>query len=471
MARDRFVHGTMSLISRGWVPTVLLLVAAGTIGPALGAITRPVFVAGCVLAGWHAWRIGPQAHIQSAIALFTFAPFVRRLVDVAAGFDQAGIMLIGPLLFVLVPALSLLTPPAKDQPRNPWVLPSIIVLGCVGYGAALSLFQNDWFNAASGALKWSAPVLYAMALQQEADDSGDLVHAAARAFLVILPITGLYGVWQYVDPQLWDQYWMNFASITSAGLPKPYLIRVFSTMNGPASYATFTATGLLLVCFLRPGWQSLLAMAPAALGLLLSLYRTAWIALAVGLVFCAMFASTRRRAIGTGLGIAGAAVATVALLPFGQVIADRLESLSSGSEDSSGSERLEEFVTLWNMPDSMVFGAGFSNVDVGTAGAMPVDGQIIACWITMGIPVGLLCLAAYMWTGFWATSAAWRNPTREGVVLGALAFSAVVIQMPLTSIASGEVSALFWMLAAMACPRETLPAGVPQPAELPLKQA
>jgi hypothetical protein len=424
-----------------------------------------------VLAGWYAWRKGPHAHVQAAIALFAFAPFVRRLVDVGAGFDQASIMLIGPLLFIIVPASSLLAPPSKDQPRNPWMVPPIIVLGCVAYGAALSLFQNDWFNAASGALKWSAPVLYAMALQQEADESGDLVHAAARTFLVILPITGVYGVWQYVDPQVWDQYWMKFASITSAGLPEPYLIRVFSTMNGPASFATFTATGLLLVCFLRPGWQSLLAMAPAALGLLLSLYRTAWLALALGLVFCVFFGATRRRAIGTGLGIAGATMAAIVLTPFGRVIGDRLSTLFSGSEDDSGSERLEEFVTLWNMPDSMVVGSGFSTVDVGTAGAIPTDGQIIACWLTMGIPIGLLCLAAYVWTGFWATSAAWRNPTREGVVLGALAFGAIVIQMPLTSIASGEVSALFWMLAAMACPREMVPTTASQPLDLPLNRA
>jgi O-antigen ligase len=110
-------------------------------------------------------------------------------------------------------------------------------------------------------------------------------------------------------------------------------------------------------------------------------------------------------------------------------------------------------------------------VDVGTAGAMPVDGQIIACWITMGIPVGLLCLAAYLWTGFWATSAAWRNSTREGVVLGALAFGAIVIQMPLSSIGSGEIAVLFWMLAAMACPRETIPTTVSRPVELPFTQA
>lgn len=471
MNHERLKSAILAFLSAGWWPTALLLVVTALIGPALGGLIRPVFVLGCAAAGWFAWRRSAEAHVQAAVLLFAFTPFVRRLVDLTAGFDQSSIMLIGPLLFILTPLPSLWTLLSiTDRPRNPWLVPPVIVLCCIVYGAALSMFQNDWFNAANGVLKWAAPVLYAIALQQRADTTGALVNAVARVFLVVLPLTGLYGVWQYVDPQRWDQFWMNYASITSAGYPFPYMVRVFSTMNGPASYATFTATGLLLVGFLRPGWQSLLAMAPAALGLLLSLYRTGWITLALGVLFCTFFQSTRKRALSTGLAIGGAAFAAILFTPFGDVITSRLESLGGGSEDGSGGERLEEFITLWNMPDSMVVGSGFTVTDVGVAGAMPIDGQIIASWVTMGIPVGLLCLAAYIWAGSWATTAAWRMPTREGVVLGALAFSAILIQMPLTSVSSGEVSALFWMLVAMACPIEQTVELVEAP-PLPMQEA
>jgi hypothetical protein len=471
MNRGRLKSGLVAFILTGWAPTALLLIATAVVGPALGGLSRPLFVVGCAATGWLAWRHNAAAHAQSAILLFAFAPFVRRLVDLSAGFDQSSIMLIGPLLFILTPVPSLWTLlSSTDRPRNPWLIAPVIVLACIAYGAALSIFQNDWFNAANGALKWAAPVLYGIALQQRASSDGELVNAVARIFLLVLPLTGLYGIWQYVDPQRWDQFWMNYASITSAGYPFPYMVRVFSTMNGPASYATFTATGLLLVGFLRPGWQSLAAMAPAALGLLLSLYRTAWIALALGVLFCMLFQATRKRALTTGLGIVGAAVAAVLFTPFGEVITTRLESLGSGAQDGSGTERLEEFVTLWNSPDSMVMGSGFTVTDVGVAGAMPIDGQFIASWLTMGIPVGLLCLAAYVWVGGWATAAAWRMPTREGVVLGALAFGAILIQLPLTSIASGEVSALFWMLVAMACPMDQTTEQVRVPA-LPMQQA
>lgn len=451
MNQSRIARWLSSLPSPGWLPVVLLLLATATIGPLLGGISRPLFVLGCLATGVLAWKRSPAAHVQSAIILFAFAPFVRRLVDVSAGFDQSSIMLIGPLVFILVPLPELWRMSAAHL-RNPWLTFPVIILCCIGYGASLSIFQGDWFNAANGAVKWASPVLYAIALQQKDGSSDEMVNAVARTFLVVLPLTGLYGIWQYVDPQSWDRYWMTYASITSAGMPMPYMIRVFSTMNGPASYATFTATGLLLVGFLRPGWQSLVVMSPAALGLLLSLYRTSWLTLALGILFCMCFQSTRKRALAMALGIAGLAAAAILFTPFDQVISDRLESLGSGAQDGSSAERLEEFVTLWNTPDSMVIGSGFTVGDAGSAGTMPIDGQIIASWNTMGIPVGLVCLAAYICVALWATSSAWRRPSQEGVVLGALAFSAILIQMPLTSIASGEVSALFWMLAAMACP-------------------
>jgi O-antigen ligase len=88
---------------------------------------------------------------------------------------------------------------------------------------------------------------------------------------------------------------MQFAPIPSIGQPVPYGVRVFGTMNAPAAFATFTATGLFLIGFSRRPWPALLAM-PAALSLLLSLYRTAWISLAVSILFCLFFAGTRRRA-------------------------------------------------------------------------------------------------------------------------------------------------------------------------------
>src|SRR5262249_51789172 len=164
----------------------------------------------------------------------------------------------------------------------------------------------------------------------------------------VLPVVGVYAVYQYVAPLNWDIFWMQYAPIPSIGQPMPYEVRVFATMNSPASFATFTAIGLFLISFSKRPWLALPAL-PAALGLLLSLYRTAWLSLALCMLFCLVFSDTRRRAglILVGLGIA--LLMAVLLTPFGDVVADRLSTLGEGSQDGSAQERLEEFVTLWSL--------------------------------------------------------------------------------------------------------------------------
>ena len=135
--------------------------------------------------------------------------------------------------------------------------------------------------------------------------------------------------------------------------------------------------------------------------------------------------------------------------PFGTVINDRLGTFNSGSQDGSGQERLSEFVTLWDQWDSGMWGNGFTIVDTGIAGAMPIDGMIVTCWVTMGIVVGLVCLAALLWAICQPVWIAARLQTREPVVLGALAFGTLV-QFSLAGIAVGELGFLFWTFAALA---------------------
>jgi hypothetical protein len=437
----------------GWLVAALLVIGMAVAGASLGGLSRPVFVLACGFVGWFAWRQSPATHLQAALILFTFAPFVRRVVDLHIGYDQLGLMLIGPLLAILVPMVHL--PRQLETYRVPeyamW--PLGIVAASVVYAGILSMAQGDWTNAASGMLKWLAPLLYAALLMVSAEREG-LIKAATSAFALILPVVGIYAIFQYVDPSDWDIYWMQFAPIPSIGQPVPYGVRVFATMNAPASFATFTATGLFLIGFSRRPWPALLAI-PAALGLLLSLYRTAWISLAVSILFCLFFAGTRRRAGMIVAGIGVAVLLAVLFTPFGDIVVDRLATLGEGTQDGSAQERLGEFVTLWSLPDSSLFGSGFTITDVGAAGAMPIDGMIIACWLSMGIVVGGFCLAALLWAIGNTLARAWTDPAPEAVLIGALALGALS-QMPLASITSGESGFLFWTFAVLLTPKPDL---------------
>lgn len=422
----------------------------------VGAPLRPLFVGGCAIVGYDAWRRGASIHLQVAITLFCLTPFLRRIVDLHAGFDTTSVMLIGPMIAILIPTVELRDLFRPGHTISPELQPFLIVGGCIVYGGLISLMEGDLISVASGMLKWAAPLLYGMWLFERARSDDTVLAGAVRAFLVVMPALGAYAIYQYVSPPMWDQYWMRSAPMDSIGYPAPYQVRVFSTMNSPGSYATFTVCGLLLVGFCRSGWSSVLLAVPCSLGLLLSQYRSAWIELIVALLFCMLFAATRRRAIGFACGGAIAIAGALSTSPFSDVIATRLDSLGNGSQDGSAQERIQQFSMMLNMKDGSLLGHGFFSVDGGKTGLL-IDGQIISCWYTMGLIVGMICLAALFWSigqGMMRTAGR-RDPAR--VVLGAVMAGALA-QIPLAGVASGETGFLFWSLAALAAAGEPLAA-------------
>ena len=355
-------------------------------------------------------------------------------------------MLVGPMLAIAVPAVDLIHR-LDDRTITLQRMMAIVIVGlCVLYATSITLFQGEWVKAAAAAVKWYAPLLYAAAIVCQPERES-LLDAAAAVFRILLPITGLYGIWQYVDPPEWDRYWLLYAN-TTAGLPLPFEVRTFSMMNGPATFATFTAAGLMLVGVLRGNLVSLLLIAPALVSFLLSSYRTAWISLFAGLIFCIAHPLTRARAGAVLLVLAGGVLVALSALPFSEAISGRLASFGQGSQDGSAQERLQEFVTLWNAPDSALWGMGLTNDSFLAAGDMPVDGMLVACWLSMGLVVGLVCLCGFLLGAWTAIETGWRSSRRELVAVAALAVGALV-QLPLANIGSGELGFLFWFVAAL----------------------
>jgi len=133
---------------------------------------------------------------------------------------------------------------------------------------------------------------------------------------------------------------------------------------------------------------------------------------------------------------------------FNDALIARLETFSQGTQDGSFQERLQEFVTLWESPQSSLLGVGFTEGDPGAAGTMPVDGMLIACWLTMGIVIGIFCLSAFIWAGAGMALKAFGNPDPGSVVLGGLGCG-YLLQMPLANISSGELGFIFWTFVAI----------------------
>ena len=255
---------------------VALIVVTGALGLSGISVARYLFLAGSLGLGWHTWRIGAQRHLQTAVALFAFAPFLRRVVDLGCGYDASGVLLAGPLLAIAVPCVELLTLLATQQ-RFQSFGPNLLAGVCLVYGSLISVMTGDMMEVVIPTLKWSVPILYGYLISLRTNDGHDMVRALAVVFAWIGPLIGFYAIWQYMEPQDWDRLWMlhtaRLGPNSSIGQPLPYKVRVFSTLNAPASFATYAACGILLIMFCIRRWWAAILCLPLGCGLALSLFR------------------------------------------------------------------------------------------------------------------------------------------------------------------------------------------------------
>ena len=427
-----------------YVMLVTLLVMTFVVGMmGVGAI-RFVFIAGSIGVAWRAWRVSPGMHTEVLIYLFSLAPFLRRVVDSHAGYNASGIMLVGPLLALAIPAIEL--PKALVSRRRDFSVyaPYGILLLCTLYGWLLSSFQGRIIEAGTETLRTIIPMLYAMYLIQRDDDCEEILQGAARAFLVVSPIMGVYGIFQYLNPPEWDRYWMIYSQMNSIGLPEAMKIRIFSTMNSPASFAMFATCGIMIFSFCRRGWIPFLLVIPIGIALLLSAVRTAWIVLAICVIFCSVFNATRKRAMMLTLCLFGAAAVALLLTPFGDMIGDRLATLSGDpAQDGSGHERLREYIYLYSNMDQYLFGKGMGSVlkDIKLGN---IDGQFIESAAALGIFVGNIQVICILWAVVQGLTKIRPNEQAIRLVAAGMVLSYVLV-LPLLIVTTGEIAFMFWM--------------------------
>lgn len=426
----------------------VLLVGVMGMTAALGlkglGFTRLIFIAGCLIVAWRAWLVSPGLHIEVVITLLAFAPLLRRVVDLYAGYDDKGIMLIGPLLALCValPELRFLLV-RRHQNFNTYI-PYGIMTACFLYGWSISTLQGEFISSTAELVKALVPMFYAVYLLQRDDDCEDIIQSAARIFLVISPIMGIYGVIQYLTPPEWDRYWMIYTQMTSIGLPEARQIRVFSTMNSPGSFSMFAACGLLLFGFCRRGVLPFLFAIPICVALLLTSIRTAWIVCAITVAYCFFFNATRNRATLIAVCLFGAGAGVVLLTSFGDIVGDRLATMGGNpAQDGSGHARLDEYIHVYSTLDQYLLGNGLGN-KFPDLKMKHVDGQFIGSAVSMGIFVGNIHVLALIWAGIQGLlkTRANEGPLRlvaAGAVVGYLAV------LPLLNVTSGEISVLFWL--------------------------
>ena len=166
----------------GWLPAAVLIAVTALAGPQLGGAARPLFLLGALAAGWYAWSRSPGAHLQTVLALFSFSPILRRLVDVSAGFDPSGVMIAGPFLALLAPLPDFREFAVPGRPPVKGLGPIIVFGVCTLYCVLITVAQGQWSQAAAGASKWFAPVIYAAALFRRAPMAKQILYERPAPF-------------------------------------------------------------------------------------------------------------------------------------------------------------------------------------------------------------------------------------------------------------------------------------------------
>ena len=222
-----------------------------------------------------------------------------------------------------------------------------------------------------------------------------------NALVIVGPLLGLYGIWQFLHPPSWDIVWMKGArelGFESVGIPEPFRVRVFSTLNSPGSFGTILTAAIVLSLKRRTLW-CLLAVAPMIAGVALCQYRSIWAMTLLAVLMVSVSPSRElRRANVVAMVAAAVLLASSALAPRVQeIVFARASSLGSLEDDHSLRERLQQYrVFLSN--DNLVVGEGLALVgasrrlDNRETGIL--DGAVLIVYTAMGVLVGTAFMLA-----------------------------------------------------------------------------
>jgi O-Antigen ligase len=384
------------------------------------------------------------------LAAFAFAPFLRRVADYQAGFAVFNLILLAPYIGLL-PTLPALSRRALNGSRSSsW--PFALITACVLYGAFLALFRLAIVPAVYEAMRWLLPTSLCAFIMAEPEEAETVRRAVINALCLIVPILALYGIYQFLEAPLWDVFWMNNVDNPTFGVAEALKIRVFSMMNSPGTVGVFVSYAMIMLA-----GEGLGTLAVAATGiplLALTLIRTAWFSVAVGLVVLFWYASGGRKLV-IITGVVGIAVATGAFIAspnlppdIRDIVTERLDTFTTLNTDTSAHDRLSVydafFERLADSPWGEGFGANASTVSMHATqkNLVSIDSGLLECYLVFGIGAGtmyFLSFAALL-------RQAWRAlPTLRGKLDGNFAvICATVAVLPLGSNQIGELGVLVW---------------------------
>ena len=429
-------------------------VVAGCILAQQGGLLHLLYPSGALLVGGLLYLRHPALYVGLNWWVWFLTPEVRRLVDYQSGWHPQSTVMLAPYLVAGLAFITLLRHSPKLQVFP--FLPIGLVSAGLAYGFGIGVLKVGASAATFDLLNWAVPVVMAFHLMVRWRDYPDYRRVTQRAFLWGVLVMGLYGLQQFVDPPAWDQFWMQNAPMASIGSPEPFKVRVFSTMNSPGPFAAVITAGLL-VLLSSGGLRSWTAIGAGFVGFMLSLVRSVWVALVVGLCILAAHRGRSRPRLLATLVVTGLVVWPLLTFgPIAETLNSRLQTLNYIQQDTSFVDRLEFYGRFAPQAFFNVLGEGLGSTGVATklsnGGELgrlgDFDSGIMAIPFTLGWPGTLLFMSGLVWLALHAL----RSPKRpdtfaaacRAVVAGSLA------QFVFQNVATGVSGMVFWYFLGLA---------------------
>lgn len=433
----------------------LVFLVAGCVLTGRAVLLNQLYPLGALLVGVLLYLRHPALYVGFAWWVWFLTPEVRRLVDQQGGWNPESTVMLAPYLVAGLTFFTLIRHSPKLQ-VSPF-LPIGVTLAGIAYGFGMGVLGVGVSAATFDLLAYTVPVLVTFHLMVHWRDYPDYRRVTQHTFAWGLLVMGLYGILQFINPPEWDRVWMLNAPISSIGFPEPYGVRVFSTLNSPASFAVVVMAGML-VLLSGGGLQRWPALAAGLTSFLLSLVRSAWGGLVVGLLFLAAHRGRSRLRLPAALAVIVLIVwPLVSYGPIAEVIEGRLQSFNTLQEDTSFGERLDLYATFAPRALSNVLGEGLGSTGVATklnteGGRLgeygDLDSGLLAIPFVLGWPGTFLYAGGLIWLLSYALRGA-KHPDLFAAASRGIA-AAVLSQLVFGNSLVGVGGMVFWYFLGLA---------------------
>jgi hypothetical protein len=237
--------------------------------------------------------------------------------------------------------------------------------------------------------------------------------------------------------------------MNSIGQPRPFEVRVFSTLNSPASLAYYLDALIVITLALETRWRALnVALGSAALAV--TLVRSAWLGLAAGLLLLLARGSRRLRTSVLAMTLAGISLFPLALTNprVEKAVSERVETLAHIGQDWSYTERTTSYGRATRELAESPWGQGLGIANVAanyTQNRRVIDGGPIEILLSLGVLFGVIYIFAAV--VMLIAAIMWPAPATQGDLFAAAVAIAMAQALAFSSVTTvvGEIGILFWL--------------------------